>query len=356
MKTVTVKTKSKSYPVYIGSGILDECGNFAADITGQTNAAVITDDIVDKLYSGRVIASLEKAGFHTIKYVIPNGELSKNMETYVRLLAFLSENRLSRNDAVFALGGGVVGDLGGFAAATYLRGIRFVQVPTTLLAAVDSSVGGKTGVNLHAGKNLAGAFYQPELVVCDPDLLSSLPEKIFFEGCAEIIKYAAICDKALFEQLKSPIMLHMEEIIEQCVKIKSKLVAEDEFDRGARQLLNFGHTFGHAVEKCSGYTVSHGSAVSIGMIMAASAAVDMKMCETGCIEELTEIVKAYGLPYRTDFSEEALYNILLTDKKRLGDTITFVLPEKIGRCVLKKFALSDMSKVLHSAMKGRDER
>lgn len=352
MRIVTVKTERKSYPVYIGYGISEECGHFAASFEGCAIAAIITDDIVDRLYSEHIAASLEKYGFKVIKYVISNGERSKTAETYIELLNFLSESRLSRKDAVFALGGGVVGDLAGFAAATYLRGIRLIHVPTTLLAAVDSSVGGKTAVNLDAGKNLAGTFYQPECVVCDPNMLSSLSENIFSEGCAEIIKYGAICDSSLFEMLKLPIKPHIEEIIELCVKIKSRLVAEDEFDTGRRQLLNFGHTFGHAIEKCSGYSISHGRAVSAGMVMAASAAVDMKICKAECMEEIKQMVKAYNLPCRIDFSEEALYSVLLSDKKRSGDNIIFVLPERIGCCTLKKSALSDAREILHSAMRG----
>jgi len=254
----------------------------------------------------------------------------------------------------FALGGGVVGDLAGFAAATYMRGMRLVHIPTTLLAAVDSSVGGKTAVNLDEGKNLAGVFYQPECVICDPDLLSSLPEDIFSDGCAEIIKYGAICSPELFEMLRSPIKLHIEEIIELCVKIKSGLVAEDEFDTGKRQLLNFGHTFGHAIEKCSNYSISHGSAVSVGMVMAASAAADMKICKTECADEIKLILKAYNLPCRTGYSEQSLYSAILSDKKRCGDTIAFVLPEEIGRCAIKNFSLRDARDVLHRSMKGSE--
>ncbi len=352
MKTVTVKANSKTYPVLIGNGIMDECGNLAKNITATRYAAIITDDIVDGLYSARLISSLNKAGFKTVKYVIQNGEHSKNTENYVKILEFLAESGLTRSDIVIALGGGVVGDIAGFAAASYLRGVHFIQVPTTLLACVDSSVGGKTGINLKKGKNLAGAFYQPDLVVCDPLLLSTLPENIFSDGCAEVIKYAVIRDKSLFELLKLPIKPHIEDIIARCVEIKSSIVEADEYDTWERQILNFGHTFGHAIEKCSGYAVSHGSAVAIGMAMMALAAADKGIFENDCPAEIINMVKLYSLPYKTDYSADALFDVLLADKKRLGETITLVVPQRIGECILKKVPVSEAKDFLYSAMKG----
>ena len=352
MQTITVNTPSKSYPVFIGDGMLESCGRLAAEIIGVGTAAVVTDDTVDALYAERLIKVLEHAGFRTVKYVFPHGEQSKNAETYLNLLEFLSEHRLARNDAVFALGGGVVGDLTGFAAATYLRGIRFVQIPTTLLAAVDSSVGGKTAINLSAGKNLAGAFYQPDLVVCDPTLLSTLPKQIFSDGCAEVIKYAVLCDKPLFELLKEPIASQLGEIIARCVTIKSEIVAADEHDTGKRQLLNLGHTFGHAVEKCSGYAVSHGSAVAIGMVLAARAAANLGVSKTDLSAEIAKLLCHYDLPDTTDCNEDALFDALISDKKRLGEAITFVFPETIGNCILKKIPVDEAKRLLHDALKG----
>lgn len=352
MRTITAETVKNKYPIHIGSGISAQTGVLASEITGCTKAALITDDNVDRLYSGHITEALERAGFKVIKYVLLNGESSKSMENYIKILGFLVENKLSKGDTLFALGGGMVGDISGFAAATYLRGIRFVQIPTTLLAAVDSSAGGKTAVNLDSGKNQVGTFYQPDLVVCDPDLLLSLPDQIFRDGCAEVIKYGVIADRRLFELLKEPIKPRMEEIIERCLTIKNKLVYEDEFDSGPRQLLNFGHTFAHAIEKCSNYSISHGKAVSIGMVMAASAAEEMEICKADCSRQIKEMVVSHGLPYTTELSEETLLNVMFSDKKRSGEQMTFVFPEEIGRCVLKKFPLTELKSILRSSLRG----
>lgn len=351
MRNVIVDTGRKRYTIHIGSGLSDETGMLASEVTGPTKAALITDDNVDRILSGRITESLERAGFSVFRHVIPNGESSKNIENYVKILSFLSDNKLSRSDTVFALGGGMVGDIAGFAASTYLRGIGFIQIPTTLLAMVDSSAGGKTAVNLNSGKNQTGTFYQPDLVVCDPELLSSLPDDIFRDGCAEVIKYGVIGDSRLFEMFKGSIKLHMEEIIERCLTIKSRLVYEDEFDTGPRQLLNFGHTFGHAIEKCSDYAVSHGKAVAIGMVMAASVAEEMGMCSEDCRIEIKEKVTSFGLPHKTDLREAELLDAMLSDKKRSPEEITFVLPEEIGCCVLKKIPVKDLGSLMKSAMK-----
>jgi len=351
VRNVLVDTGRKRYSIHIGAGLSHKTGKLAAKLTGPTKAALITDDNVDRLWSEQITKSLESAGFKVSVHVIPNGECSKNIENYIKILAFLSDNKFSRSDTVFALGGGMVGDIAGFAASTYLRGIRFIQIPTTLLAMVDSSAGGKTAVNLDSGKNQVGTFYQPDLVVCDPGLLSSLPDDIFRDGCAEVIKYGAIADRQLFAMLKEPVREQMEEIIERCLAIKSRLVYEDEFDTGARQLLNFGHTFGHAVEKCSGYAISHGKAVAIGMVMAASAAEEMGICNADCRIEIKEMVISFGLTHKTDLSGTELLDAMISDKKRSLEEMTLVLPKKIGHCVLKKIPVSDLDPVIKAAMK-----
>ena len=351
MRKVTIDTGRKRYPIHIGAGLSCNTGRLASELTGPTKAALITDDKVDRLWSERITVSLKSAGFVVSRHVIPNGEVSKNIENYIKILSFLSDNKLSRGDTLFALGGGMVGDIAGFAASTYLRGIRFVQIPTTLLAMVDSSVGGKTAVNLDSGKNQAGTFFQPDLVVCDPDLLSSLPDYIFRDGCAEVLKYGVIADGRLFDMLKGPMGPHLEEVIERCLTIKSRLVYEDEFDTGPRQLLNFGHTFGHAVEKCSGYAISHGKAVAIGMVMAASAAEEMGICNADCRIEIKEMVISFGLTHKTDLSGTELLDAMISDKKRSLEEMTLVLPEKIGHCVLKKIPVSDLDPVIKAAMK-----
>lgn len=352
MKIINADTKNKKYPICIGSGISADIGIFAAENRGPGKAALITDDNVERLHLRHIRDSLERAGFETHTYVIPAGEKSKNTSEYLAILDFLSKKRLSRSDTVFALGGGMVGDIAGFAAATYLRGTGLVHIPTTLLAAVDSSVGGKTAVNLEMGKNLVGTFYQPDMVICDTDLLSTLTEDTFREGCAEIIKYGVIADRFLFEMLREPIKERVGEIIARCLNIKCRLVFEDEFDTGPRQLLNLGHTFGHAVENCSGYEVSHGKAVAIGMVMAASVSAELGICGLECPEQIRDMVRAHGLPDRTDINGDALLDVILSDKKRSAKGITFVFPEEIGRCRLQKLPQNDIKGILDAALKG----
>lgn len=248
MKKIEV-TASRNYTVHIGSGILPELGPLLrAQVPGE-RVCIVTDDTVQALYGAQAEASLTQAGFAVCTFAFPHGEQSKCAATYLKLLNFLAEQHLTRTDAIVALGGGVPGDLAGFAAATYLRGIAFAQVPTTLLAAVDSSVGGKTAIDLDAGKNLAGAFWQPCLVLCDYDTLQTLPEEIFADGCAEVIKYGVLGDEALFAHLEQyGLAFDRERVITRCVEMKRDVVAADEFDNGQRQLLNLGHTLGHAVE------------------------------------------------------------------------------------------------------------
>ena len=351
MKKVDVSTSSGSYQVLIGPGILDSAGRLYRELDKAPaggKAAVVTDDIVDGLYASRLEASLSDAGYEVIKYVIPNGESSKNPEQLFKIINFLAENHLTGSDTVFALGGGVVGDIAGFAASIYLRGINLVQIPTTLLSAVDSSVGGKTAVDLPSGKNLAGAYYQPKLVVCDYSVLDTLTDEIFADGMAEVIKYGAIYDKNLFDLLTGSRDDNIAEIIERCVSIKSSIVGQDEKDKGLRQLLNFGHTFGHAVEKCSNYQLSHGKAVAIGMILMTNAAIKKGFCSEECLCPILEKIHAFGLPDKTELTAEEMYEALLSDKKRKGDSITLVVPTEPGRCRLYKTTLSEAKELLNS--------
>ncbi len=337
---------ARPYEVLLGSGLLDRTGEYVRRAGNCETAAVVADDIVDALYGDRVQASLEGAGCRVVRFRFPHGERAKCAETYVQLLGFLADSRLTRTDAVVALGGGVTGDLAGFAAATFLRGVMLVQLPTTLLAAVDSSVGGKTAIDLPQGKNMAGAFYPPSLVLCDCDTLSTLPESVFRDGCAEVIKYGVICDAELFQALRQPVWEQREAVIARCIQIKSGIVGRDEQDRGERRLLNFGHTVGHAVERCSNFAVSHGSAVSIGMAYSARAACRMGLCSPACAQQLELRLRDCGLPAYTDIRAERLLQAMLSDKKREGSRITLVLPERIGRCVLRSVPLEELADFL----------
>jgi 3-dehydroquinate synthase len=227
-----------------------------------------------------------------------------------------------------------------------MRGIRFVQLPTTLLAAVDSSVGGKTAINLAAGKNLAGAFYQPDVVICDTTLLSTLSADVFRDGCAEVIKYGVIADSTLFNSLDTPIQIHLEDVIARCVEIKRDIVVKDEFESGLRKVLNFGHTIGHAIELLSEYSTSHGQAVAAGMAIITRAAVRMGLCEAQCLQDILQMLRRYGLMESTIYETERLVHACLSDKKRDGESLTMVFPMEIGKCCLKKIPVGELNRII----------
>ena len=342
MSRVVPVRASRSYEVHIGRGLLAEAGAAIRAAAGGAAACLVTDSTVGPLYAEAVERSLAAAGYRTERFTIPAGEASKTPENALALARFLARMGLTRSDPVVALGGGVVGDLAGFAAATYRRGVGFVQLPTTLLAAVDSSVGGKTAVDLPEGKNLLGAFYQPALVLCDCDTFRTLDPAVLRDGCAEVVKYAVLRDAALFERLRDPAAASSEEVIERCVAHKRDLVELDERDEGPRKLLNLGHTVGHAVELLSGFAVTHGSAVAIGMAVVARAAAKRGFCSAACAEELVALLKTYGLPTETDYAPSALAAAMAGDKKRSGDKIDLILPRAIGRCEIVKTPVSEL--------------
>ncbi len=286
---------------------------------------------------------MEDAGYRVLSFLFAPGENSKTLDTFGKILSFLAQNNVTRTDCLVALGGGITGDITGFVASAYLRGIKFIQIPTTFLAAIDSSVGGKTGVNLPEGKNLAGAFYQPELVICDCDTLKTLPEEIFLDGVAEALKYGVIADRALFEHLRTGNFLcDLEEIIETCVKIKAEFVSRDEFDTGLRALLNFGHTVAHAIEKKSSYQISHGHAVAIGMAVISSAAEKSSLSEENCGNLIKTALKSCHLPFSSPYSAKELLSGMLSDKKRSGESLTLILPKKIGEAFLYPLSVSEL--------------
>lgn len=328
MTTVTVKA-SQTYDVKIGRGLLDTLGEEAARAFQGRTVCIVSDSNVAPHYLSQATHSLERAGFTVLAFVFPAGEEHKNGHTYLSLLEYLAQEHLTRADGLVALGGGVVGDLTGFAAATYLRGIPFLQLPTTLLAAVDASVGGKTAIDLENGKNLAGAFYQPKAVLCDLDTWATLPADILSDGCAEVIKYGVLYDPKLFAHLEEKgLAFDREAVITRCVELKRDVVMEDEFDTGARMKLNLGHTVGHGVEAKSHFAISHGKAVAIGMaiVSRASACADTP--------RIVALLEQFGLPTRTDYSADDLFSYTLSDKKRSGGTVNLIIPRAIGDCAI----------------------
>lgn len=329
MHTIRIEA-SRSYDVTVGSGLLQECGRRIRAVTEAEHAFVVSDGTVFVHYGRTVMERLQGAGFLVSHYVFPQGEKSKNLHTYGELMESMCSRRLTRNDVVVALGGGVVGDLAGFAAATYARGMDLVQLPTTLLSAVDSSVGGKTAVDLNAGKNMAGAFHQPMLVLCDTDTFRTLPEAQLRSGFAEVVKYAVLGSEELFRELKDvPSGDRLENVIARCVDMKRDYVARDEFDRGLRALLNLGHTFGHAAETCSGYSLLHGEAVSMGLAAILRACAARGICAPETSDAVAALLSAYGLPTQIPYGLAEMSRAVLSDKKRSGSRLTLVLPERI---------------------------
>lgn len=350
MKRITVNASSK-YEVLIGEGILAQAGEYLLHTFGEARRVlVLTDDNVAPLYLEALTASLKASGFKTDSFVIPHGEGSKSTENLIKLLEFMAEKGFTRSDALASLGGGVVGDLGGLAAALYCRGIAFVQLPTTLLAAVDSSVGGKTAVDLKAGKNLMGAFLQPSLVICDYKTLDTLPPRVFSDGCAEVIKYGVIGDREFFHRLEGGIKENLEDVIAECVKSKAKIVENDEFDKGERQLLNLGHTVGHAIELLSDFAVSHGSAVAMGMSVITEAACKMGLCPESDLEALIKALENAGLPTACPYGADELAKAAMGDKKRTGDSITLVIPHGIGSSKLMKVSVDELENIISKGL------
>lgn len=358
MKTIHVGT-DRPYDILIGSGLLDQAGPLCrAALPKAGKLAVITDSTVAPLYLSQVQSSLEQAGFQVLCLTVPAGERSKNPQQLAQLWEALMAFGLTRTDAVAALGGGMVGDLAGFAAATILRGVRYVQLPTTLLAQVDSSVGGKVAIDLQAGKNLAGAFWQPSLVLMDPEVLSTLPDRDFAGGMAEVIKYGCIADRSFFDFLvahpsRGAITGEIESVLYTCCDIKRNVVEEDERDTGRRMILNFGHTIGHAYELAGNYQIwTHGEAVAAGMCAAAQMGVGLGISGGGSdgIQTLMTLLTAFGLPTHIDCGWDSLTQAVGLDKKSAGDEITMIFLRQLGEALpvtLKKDAVLETLEALY---------
>ena len=344
MRTVSVQLGDRSYAIKIGAGLLARLGGECARLKLGSRCAIITDTNVGKRFARAAFNSLANAGFFPSLIVVPAGETAKSLKTVQTGYDLLAVHRLERKSFIVALGGGVVGDLAGFVAATYLRGIEFVQVPTTLLAQVDSSVGGKVGVNLKAGKNLVGAFYQPRLVLCDLDTLDTLPEREFCAGLGEVIKYGIIFDAKLFARLERdlPRLLRREPealaaVVARCCEIKAEVVGQDETEGGLRAILNFGHTIGHAIENISGYgKYLHGEAIAIGQVAAAKLSARQLGFPAGDVERVGNLFQRAGLPVTIRLNaarRKRLLAAMKLDKKVSGGEVKFVLAKKMGRVV-----------------------
>ena len=349
MKTIQVNV-SKTYEVKIGRNILNEVTSTLK--VGQ-KLAIVTDETVAMLHLEKLKSVLENAGFEPEVFMFPSGEASKSVKVLSCLLEWLASVQMTRSDVILAFGGGVTGDLAGFAASIYLRGIEFIQIPTTFLAAIDSSVGGKTGIDLEAGKNLAGSFWQPQAVICDISLLETLPEEVFAEGSAEAIKVGILRDAEMFEIIKAgEIRQRLDEIIYRCVSIKRDIVERDEFDTGERQLLNLGHTFGHCIEKLSNFEVTHGNAVATGLALIMKAAVIYGHCTKEEKDIVIRTLYENGLYTDCPYKADEMMEVMKRDKKRQGDKLTIILPRKIGECFLHTLTLEEAREYLQSGIDG----
>ncbi len=323
---------SIDYNIFIEKGSLSKSGSLAREVFPKAKqAAIITDDTVAGLYLAAVKTSFEEAGYTVPVYIFPHGEDSKSSEILFSVYDHLIRNEVTRSDFIVALGGGVVGDLSGFAAATYLRGIPFMQIPTTFLAAVDSSVGGKTAINIPSGKNLIGAFHQPSLVVCDTETFATLPPETFADGVAETIKTGLIASPSLFEEMEQgDIMEKIDDIVAQCVSFKRDVVEQDERDNGLRMILNYGHTLGHAIEKVTNHAVTHGHGVAMGMVLIARLGEKLGYHGPELTQRIVNCVRQYGLPAHYEGSVAELAEAVLHDKKRSGDSIRLIFVREIG--------------------------
>lgn len=337
-----------TYTVYIENGILDSAGMRIAEKTAPgAKVFIVSDTNVFPIYGDRLEKTLKSQGFHTHRYLFDAGEQSKKIETVYQMYLLLAENNFTRSDIIVTLGGGVAGDMGGFAAATFLRGIAYYQIPTSLLSQVDASVGGKTGVDLPFGKNLVGAFHQPRAVITDPETLKTLTQKQMNDGMGEVIKYGCISDPELFAQLENNTALSMPEVIARCIQCKKELVETDTRDTGRRMILNFGHTFGHALEKLHNFQgLLHGEAVGIGMLIAADLGEKLGVTQRGTKDRIEKVLIKHGLPTTHTYTAEALISATALDKKSEGSTLNLILLNQIGEAVIYKTNREEIRKMM----------
>ncbi|MBQ3713860.1 MAG: 3-dehydroquinate synthase [Spirochaetia bacterium] len=351
MKSINIKTQNESYDVIIERGLLARVGELLSARLKSRRALLVCDDVTESLYAGIVTSSLASSGFDVATFAFPHGEASKTWSTAGSILEAATGANLARFDAFISLGGGVCGDLTGFAAAVYLRGLPFVQIPTTLLAAVDASVGGKTGVDLGTGKNLAGAFHQPSCVLFDPDVIKSLPAAQIDEGKAEIIKHAVLAGGRLYQLCASGSLLDdIEEVAALNVAIKRDYVVADPCDTGCRQLLNFGHTIGHAIEKCSRYTISHGQAVAMGMVAETKTFIKLYNEKSEILGIIKSLLKKNSIKFDIPYTAQELTQAALHDKKISYGNLNIIAPLGIGNCQLRRLPVSRLGEYIEGGL------
>lgn len=356
MKTIDVKLMSSSYQIFIERGILKNIGEKIKEIYHGNKIAIITDENVDGFYGEIIEQQLEKEGFSLVKIAMKPGEKTKTMESLQFLYDKLLDFGINRGSLIIALGGGVIGDLSGFCAATLMRGISYIQIPTSLLAQIDSSIGGKVAVNHQKGKNLIGSFYHPKAVFIDPDVLFTLDKRHFCDGMGEVIKYGLIKDKELYEMLVKlegydDFMRHADEIIYRCCSIKRDVVEKDDRDMNLRMILNFGHTLGHAIEKVKNYEgITHGEAIAVGMYNITLASEKMGITSIGTSEKIKHILEKFQLPYLLDEDRGDIERAILMDKKNMNDKISLIFIPDIGESIIRKIPSGDVGKYLFDTM------
>lgn len=356
MNTISVDLSSDSYQIYVGHHVLAQAGKLIRSHTSGSKILLVTHQDLNKLYGSELLTSLESAGYYVTTATVPTGEHAKSFESYQKLVSILAEHRFTREDIVVGLGGGVIGDLAGFVAATYMRGCALVHIPTSLLAMIDSSIGGKTAIDLPFGKNLVGAFYNPRAVIVDLELLNSIPAPLLQDSCGELIKYGVLSGHELFNKIslaRNPVQVIdvscRQELIQACIEIKKSVVEADFKEAGSRKLLNLGHTLGHAIETLSNFELGHGSCVSAGMAMMAKACSKLGLCSVEDAESITMLSQAYELPTSTSFDVEELYSAALHDKKSHADSIDVALIYGIGDVRIERKSFAELKQLIELA-------
>ena len=357
MNTISVDLTFDSYQIHVGHHLLMQAGKLIRSCTSGSKILVVTHPDLNKLYGSELLTSLKAAGYSVTTATVSTGEHTKSFESYQKLVGVLAENRFTREDIIVAFGGGVIGDLAGFAAATYMRGCALIHVPTSLLAMIDSSIGGKTAIDLPFGKNLIGAFYNPRTVIVDLELLSSIPTPLLQDSCGELIKYGVLSGHELFNKIslaRNPVQVidvtHRQELIQACIEIKKSIVEADFKEAGSRKLLNLGHTLGHAIETLGNFELGHGSCVAAGTSLLAKACSKLGLCSVEDVKNIATLTQAYNLPTSTSFTVEELYSAALHDKKSHADSIDMALIYGIGDVRIERKSFAELKQLIELAI------